>query len=58
MRWKQEIYKIQLVQELKPNDLPQRRIFVAWFLEIWLKIYFFTEKLCSATKHFFGSTDT
>uniref|UniRef100_A0A1L8EI80 Putative transposable element n=3 Tax=Haematobia irritans TaxID=7368 RepID=A0A1L8EI80_HAEIR len=26
-------YKIQLVQELKPNDLPQRRIFSEWALE-------------------------
>lgn len=26
-------YKIQLVQELKPNDLPQRRIFGEWALE-------------------------
>ena len=26
-------YKIQLVQELKPNDLPQRRVFLEWALE-------------------------
>ena len=28
-------YKIQLVQELKPNDLPQRRIFSEWTLDKW-----------------------
>ena len=29
--------KIQIVQELKPNDLPQRRTFGEWALESWPK---------------------
>ena len=30
-------FKIQLVQKLKPNDLPQRRIFGEWALGKWTK---------------------
>ena len=52
-------YKIQLVQELKPNDLPQGRIFwCSGLLESWPKIHFFIEKLCSAAKLIFGSIHT
>ena len=51
-------FKIQLVQELKPIDLPQRRILVNGLLKSWPKIHFVIEKSCSATKLIFGSMDT
>ena len=40
-------FKIQLVQELKPNDLPQRRIFGKWALgKLAEDPLFFIEILC------------
>ena len=51
-------FKIQLVQELKPIDLPQRRIFGEWSLERLAEGPLFIEKLCSATKLIFGSMGT
>ena len=47
-------FKIQLVQELKPNDLPQRRIFGEWALGKLAEDPLFLSKLCSATKFIFG----
>lgn len=43
-------YKIQLVQELKPHDLPQRLTFGEWALAKLEEDPLFIEKLCSATK--------
>lgn len=43
-----------MVQEVKPNDLPQRRTFAERAPERFPKIRFFIEKLPSATKLIFG----
>ena len=40
-------FKIQLVQELKPNDLPQRRIFGEWALRKIHDRYYFHSALAS-----------
>ncbi|QQP53343.1 Putative DD41D transposase, partial [Caligus rogercresseyi] len=51
-------YKIQLLQELKPNDLPQRLMFGEWALEQLDENPLFYRKLCSAMRLISGSTDT
>jgi len=43
-------YKIQLVQELKPHDLPQRLTFGEWALAKLEEDSHFIEKLCSSSK--------
>ena len=49
-------FKIKLVQELQPKELPHRRVFNEWALG--RRSTFFIEKLCSATKLNFGSMGT
>ena len=51
-------FKIQLVQELKPNHLPQAEFLLNEFWDSWPKFHFFTEKLRSAAKLISGSMDT
>lgn len=51
-------FKIQLVQELKPHDLPQRLTFGEWALAKLDEDPFFIGKLCSATKLISGWMNT